>query len=55
MKDIRPELQNLANKLRALWGNNPDSALIEEAIRLLPEAEAAAEEAAEPTTRRKKG
>lgn len=38
---IEAKLQNLANKLRQMWGQNPDADLIEEAAALLtPEAEA---------------
>ena len=35
MEQLTAELQNIANKLRALWGNNPDSETIEEAIKAL--------------------
>lgn len=37
---IQNQLQNLANKLRQMWGNNPDSNLIEEAAKLLTPEEA---------------
>ena len=35
MNDLIDRLQNTANKLRVMWGNNPDSLIIEEGISAL--------------------
>ncbi len=44
-------LANTANKLRHMWGNNPDSDNIEEAIKALtPEAVVTPDEAPAPST-----
>lgn len=49
-------LQNTANKLRMMWGNNPDSLIIEEAIKALSTKAPAEDESTAPKTiARKKG
>lgn len=45
------DLQNAANKLRVMWGNNPDSDVIDKAVELLTEK---FEESQKTTTRAKK-
>ena len=46
--DLISALNNVANKLAQLWGNNPDTDLIREAVKLL-------EATPEPTKTTKKG
>ncbi|MDQ2066726.1 hypothetical protein Q9295_10085 [Xinfangfangia sp. CPCC 101601] len=49
-------LRNTANKLRQLWGNNPDSALIDKAADLLDQPPATEVPAADkPSKTAKKG
>lgn len=46
--ELIPALTNVANKLAQMWGNNPDSDLIREAVKQL-------EAVPEPTKTTKKG
>ena len=37
MNDTQKQMQTLADKLRQMWGNNPDSQLLEAAIPMIVE------------------
>ena len=52
MNDTQKQMQILADKLRQMWGNNPDSQLIEAAIPMIVEAEV--ETKAAPTAKKGK-
>lgn len=45
MNELIENLQNTANKLRMMWGNNPDSEIIEQGIEALKAKAPAAPEA----------
>ena len=49
MKDHTQKLRHLAAKLRQMWGNNPDSILVEEAAAFIEGLDTPAEAEAQTT------